>query len=486
MPKHDLILLALDESPVQHLIQRALHAVSYETALAEDREKLDTLLQESVPALILMGEKFSGTSGIRLSRGILERLPTIPILIYAESDSHVLAKEVLQDGLSGYIYPPLRNDDIVGAVERSIQRARRLGDWLRREVKKTTASLEKRAAVSESELKRYERIFANIQDGVIIIDQKGRIQLLNQVMETAFEPIGEYRGKPILEMIDHPDLHALIERAKMVPMKYHEINFDDGRIYNAQLTPIEGIGSVITMQDISYLKQLERMKNEFVHTVSHDLRSPLTSVLGYTELVERIGTLSPQQIEFLGRIRSSVENITSLVNDLLDLSRLEAGFDTRRENVHIDKVLKSAIDTIEGQFKLNKLELTYNIAQNLPTLRGNPVRIRQLFDNLLSNAVKYSPSGGKIDISLEAEDDQIIFRITDEGPGIPATEQIRIFDKFYRATNIPDKVGGSGLGLAIVKSIVDAHQGRIWVESIKDQGSTFFVVLPAFTSEEPA
>jgi two-component system phosphate regulon sensor histidine kinase PhoR len=135
---------------------------------------------------------------------------------------------------------------------------------------------------------------------------------------------------------------------------------------------------------------------------------------------------------------------------------------------------------------LNKLELTYNIAQNLPTLRGNPVRIRQLFDNLLSNAVKYSPSGGKIDISLEAEDDQIIFRITDEGPGIPATEQIRIFDKFYRATNIPDKVGGSGLGLAIVKSIVDAHQGRIWVESIKDQGSTFFVVLPAFTSEEPA
>jgi PAS domain S-box-containing protein len=486
MPKKDLILLALDESPAQHLIQRALHAVSYETALAEDRDKLDNLLQESVPALILMGEKFSNASGTRISRGILERLPTIPILIYADSDSIVLAKEVLQEGLSGYIYPPLRNDDIVGAVERSIQRARRLGDWLRREVKKTTASLEKRAAISESELKRYERIFANIQDGVIIIDEKGKIQLLNQVMESAFELNGEYRGKPVLEIIDHPDLHALIERAKMIPMKYHEVNFDDGRIFNAQLTPIEGIGSVITMQDISYLKQLERMKNEFVHTVSHDLRSPLTSVLGYTELVERIGPLSEQQIEFLSRIRSSVENITSLVNDLLDLSRLEAGFDTRRENVQVENVLMSALNTIEGQCKLSKLELSLDIGKKLPVLRGNPVRIRQLFDNLLSNAVKYSPTGGKIDISLQAEDDQIIFRIADEGPGIPPTEQIRIFDKFYRASNIPDKVGGSGLGLAIVKSIVESHQGRIWVESIPNQGSTFFVVLPAYQPEKPS
>lgn len=484
MPKKDLILLALDHSPAQELIQRALHSVSYATALADDRDRLDTVLQESVPALILMGEQFSGASGIRISRGILERLPTIPILIYAERDSALLAKEVLQEGLSGYLYPPLRNDDIVGAVERSIQRARRLGDWLRREVKKTTASLEKRAAFSEAELKRYERIFANIQDGVIIIDEQGRIQMLNQVMGTAFEVSGEYRGNPVLETIDHPDLHALIERAGMVPMKYHEINFNDGRVFNAQLTPIEGIGCVITMQDISYLKQLERMKNEFVHTVSHDLRSPLTSVLGYTELVERIGPLSQQQVEFLGRIRSSVENITSLVNDLLDLSRLEAGFDTRRETVQVEKVLQAALSTIEGQFKLRKLVLSVNIGNGLPVLRGNPVRIRQLFDNLLSNAVKYSPEGGKVEVALQAEDDQIIFSISDEGPGIPATEQIRIFDKFYRATNIPDKVGGSGLGLAIVKSIVESHQGRIWVESVPNQGSTFFVVLPAYLPEK--
>jgi two-component system NtrC family sensor kinase len=225
------------------------------------------------------------------------------------------------------------------------------------------------------------------------------------------------------------------------------------------------------------------MKNEFVHTVSHDLRSPLTSVLGYAELVERIGPLNEQQTEFLNRIRSSVESITSLVNELLDLNRLEAGFDTRREVLHLENILESALDTMEGQFKLNDLSLSAEIAPNLPELRGNPIRLRQLLDNLLSNAVKYSPHGGKIRVSLSAEDDQIIFGISDHGLGIPPAEQMRIFEKFYRASNIPDVVGGSGLGLAIVKSIVETHQGRIWVESTLGKGSTFFVVLPAIKSD---
>jgi signal transduction histidine kinase len=285
-------------------------------------------------------------------------------------------------------------------------------------------------------------------------------------------------------VIDHPDIHLLLKRAQSLPLKYHEINFDDGRIYNAQYTPIGGFGSVITMQDISYLKQLDRMKNEFVHTISHDLRSPLTSVLGYTELIQRVGSINEQQLEFLDRIRSSVESITALVNDLLDLSRLEEGFDTRREFVRLENILKFALDTMEGQFNINDLKLKLDIGKELPELRGNPIRLRQLLDNLLSNAVKYSISGSTISVSLQAEDSQIIFRVKDEGVGIPQSEQVRIFEKFYRASNVPDQVGGSGLGLAIVKSIVDSHQGRIWVESAKGKGSTFFVVLPAYIPDK--
>jgi len=485
MPRRDLVLIALDDDTVLQLMQRALQAASYDVAVALNRNALNSIIQESTPALIMLEEQFDGLPGVRTAREILERFPTMPILIYSGQESLVLYKEILQAGLSGCLFPPLRNEDIIGTIERSLLRARHLGDWLRREVKRTTASLERRASLSESELKRYEFIFANIQDGVIILDETGCIQLVNRTTEIAFDISGkDCRGKLLSDVIAHPDVDALLKRVRNTPLKYHEINFDDGRIFNAQYTPISGFGSVITMQDISYLKQMDHIKNEFVHTVSHDLRSPLTSVLGYTELMERIGPLSEQQVDFLNRIRSSVESITSLVNELLDLSRLEAGFDTRREKVHFENVLKFALDTLEGQFKLNNLTVELEVGRDLPEVRGNPIRLRQLLDNLLSNAVKYSPKESTIRVSLQAEDSQVIFSIEDEGPGIPQTEQTRIFEKFYRASNVPDEVGGTGIGLAIVKSIVDSHQGRIWVESMPGAGSTFCVVLPACDIEK--
>ena len=485
MPKHDLILLAIEDASLTQLMQHALQAVSYEIAIASDHAAMENIVRESIPALVILSEQFDRQLGVKIAREILERFPTMPILIYAERESLALYKEVLQAGLSGCLYPPLHNDDIVGTVERSLQRARVLGDWLRREVKRTTASLEHRVILNKAELQRYEFIFANIDDGVIILDNDGKIQLMNKAMLVAFDlPDKGYLGRPVSEIIDHPDFSVLLNRAQMVPLKYHEINFDDGRIYNAQFTPLKDVGSVITVQDISYLKQVDRLKSDFVHTVSHDLRSPLTSVLGYAELVSRVGPLNDQQVEFLGHIRTSVENITSLVNELLDLSRLEAGVDTRRETIRLENILKFALDTLEGQFKLKSLALQSEIAEDLPEMRGNPIRLRQLLDNLLTNAVKYAPSGTTIRVSLRAEDGLLIFSVADDGPGIPRSEQGRIFEKFYRASNVPEKVSGTGLGLAIVKSIVDSHQGRIWVESVVGKGSTFFVVLPAYSSEK--
>lgn len=480
MPKRDLILIALDDFTILQLMQRALHAVSYETAIASDRASLDKIVQETIPALALIGENFDGLPGVKVGREILQRLPTMPILIYADRESIALYKEITLAGLSGCLYPPLRNVDITGSVERSLQRARHLGDWLRREVKRTTASLERRANLSEAELQRYEYIFANIDDGVLILDDHGCIQLMNRAMQVIFDlPDKGYRGRPASEIIDHPDVNVLLMQAQTVPLKYHEINFDDGRVYNAQYTPLKGIGWLVTIQDISHLKQVDRVKNEFVHTISHDLRSPLTSVLGYTELIGRVGPLNEQQDEFMGRIRTSIKNITTLVDELLDLSRLEAGFDARREIVHLENILKLALDTLEGQFRLNNQTVQLDVGKDLPELWGNPLRLRQLLDNLLSNAAKYSPSGSTIRVSLHAEDSWVIFNVIDEGPGIPKSEQVQIFEKFYRASNVPDRVGGTGLGLAIVKSIVEAHQGRIWVESVVGKGSTFFVVLPA-------
>jgi two-component system NtrC family sensor kinase len=286
-------------------------------------------------------------------------------------------------------------------------------------------------------------------------------------------------GKPVLDVITHPDVLTLITRADTSdPYQYHEVSFPDGRVGNAQFTAIQGVGYALTMQDITYLKEVDRIRSEFVHTVSHDLRSPLTSVIGYSELLERVGPLNETQREFVARIQDSIQHITSLINDLLDLGSIEAGMDTHREFVQLEGILRYTVNMLEGQIKAKQLKIHIDIAASLPALRANPIRLRQVFDNVIGNAIKYSHVNGEIHISIRAEENQVILQVRDDGPGIPASDQPHIFDKFYRGTNITSDVEGSGLGLAIVKNIVENHQGRIWVESTVGTGSSFFIVLP--------
>jgi two-component system NtrC family sensor kinase len=480
MPKQDLILLALDASPALNLMERALSAAGYAVAVARDRSGLDNSLQEAVPALLIIGENFSAQSGFTLSAEILDRFPTLPIILYADKDTTGLAKFSLKVGLSGYLYPPLKISDIVEEAQRCLARARRLGDWLRREVKRTTSSLAQKAELSEAERQKLEAIIANIQDGVIVMDGNKNIILINRAMRDIFnlEEKG-LLGKPLSDAISNDDLNALLARAGDSVLKYHEVNLDDGRVYNAQYAPIPHVGAAVTLQDISYLKELDRLKSDFIHTISHDLRSPLTAILGYTELVERTGPLTPTQREFLHRLQGSIHHITSMVNELLDLGRLDAGFDTRREIIHIENILQYSLDLYENQVKKKNINLEVDIAPDLKPLRANPIRIRQMLDNLIGNAIKYTPPGGSVQVNVSMEADQIAVRIKDTGIGIPPEEQGRIFEKFYRASNAAKGAEGSGLGLAIVKSIVESHQGRVWVESVVGKGSTFVALLPS-------
>jgi len=239
----------------------------------------------------------------------------------------------------------------------------------------------------------------------------------------------------------------------------------------------------VTMQDITHLKELDRIKSDFVSTVSHDLRSPLTAILGYVELIGRAGPVTDQQREFIHRVQMSVNNITSLINDLLDLGRIEAGFDTRKEIVPLAAIIQYAVEGLRTRINEKGQILTLSIEEKLPSVLGNPVRLRQLINNVLGNSVKYTSRGGQIGICLRAEAGQVIIQVSDNGPGIPPADQPYIFDKFYRASNVPNDVPGTGLGLAIVKSIVENHQGRIWVDSTLGQGSIFTVVFPIADEE---
>jgi len=331
---------------------------------------------------------------------------------------------------------------------------------------------------SEAERRKLETILLQTENAVIVVDPDHRILVMNKAAQEAFNVQGDFIGRSVVEAIDDPKLLALI-REPGISVKREEIEVSDGRIFNAVKSPIRGVGQAVVMHDISHLKELDRIKSEFVTTVSHDLRSPLTAILGYVELIERAGPTTSQQDEFISRIKLSVEQITNLVSDLLDLGRIEAGLDSTHEETPISVLARYAVESMRVPAEAKGLSMQLQVEDDLPMVNGDPVRLRQMIGNLLENAVKYTPSGGQVCLEANSEDSQIILRVLDDGPGIPPSDQPYLFDKFYRASNIPTDVPGTGLGLSIVKSIVDHHNGRIWVDSQMGEGAVFTVVLPA-------
>ncbi len=329
------------------------------------------------------------------------------------------------------------------------------------------------------ERQKLETILTGIGDGVIVVDSEKRVLLANHAARAAFGVAqDDISLQPIERVFPHEQLLEMLTEAHPLLPYRCELNLDDGRTLNAQLTQIPGVGLAVTMQDITHLKELDRIKTDFVNTVSHDLRSPLTAILGYVELIERVDPVSERQREFIHRVQISVRNITNLINDLLELGRIESGFDTRKEFVPLSVIVQYSVDSLESTIIEKEHKLTLDFSDQNAKIFGDPTRLRQLVDNLIGNAIRYTPKSGQIKIRLMAETDQIILQIEDTGPGIPPADQPYIFDKFYRASNIPPDVPGSGLGLAIVKSIVENHQGRVWVDSSLGQGTVFTVVFP--------
>jgi two-component system NtrC family sensor kinase len=325
-----------------------------------------------------------------------------------------------------------------------------------------------------------EAILQGVEDGVMITDSDGRMILANRMARSLFG-LGDsaLAGKSFRETIANPELQFLFSRRQNEDPRSRriEITLPDERIFSASVTPIEGVGYAIDMHDITHLKELDRLKSEFVAAVSHDLRSPLTTILGYVDLIERAGPVTPQQKEFILRVQNSVGSITALIADLLDLGKIESGIDTHKEPMQIGLMIRSALESIRARSEDKRIQVKVTLQEELPQLFGNPIRLRQMISNLLDNAIKYTPEGGTVTLTCEREGDHILLRISDTGIGIPPSEEPYIFNKFFRATNAQN-TSGTGLGLSIVKSVVDFHGGRIWVDSTPGTGTTFTIVLP--------
>ncbi|HIP87282.1 MAG TPA: response regulator [Anaerolineales bacterium] len=332
---------------------------------------------------------------------------------------------------------------------------------------------------AETERRKLEAVLRETAEGVIVLDTHQRILLCNPTACAALGLPHDVVGRAATEVITNRSLQEVLRAApKLRRTLRTEVAVQDGRTFNAQLSPVEGVGFVLMMQDITHLKELDRIKSEFVSTVSHDLRTPLTTILGYVSLLDRVGPLNEQQREFVQKVKQSIENITNLISDLLDLGRIEAGYDLEMEPLHLEEVISEAVESFRAPAKEKRQDLRWE-RRELPLVNGNPRRLRQVIDNLLSNAIKYTPEGGWVAVEAYEEDNHIVVRVADNGIGIPLEDQPYIFERFYRVeSEETEDIQGTGLGLAIVKSVIERHGGRVWVESQPGAGTTFTFVLP--------
>lgn len=331
----------------------------------------------------------------------------------------------------------------------------------------------------QQEKSKLEAILRGIEDPILVTDFQERLILINR---SAIQHLGlpsDALGRPLRAVAAHEELLSLFDR-KPPPGQTvrEEITLPSQLTFQATLTAVEGVGYVVVMRDITYLKELDRIKSEFVAIISHDVRTPLTTIRGYVSLLPRVGPLNPRQQEFVEKVERAMQTIVELLNNLLDLSRLESGYALSTQPCSLVEILNGAVQIIRPQAEAKGHTLIIEIPSDLPTLQGDPRRLEQVFLNLLSNAVKYTPPGGRITLRAREQDGYIAVQVSDTGVGIPPADLPHIFSKFYRIRREGDSTEGTGLGLAIVKSIVERHGGRVWAESEVGKGSTFTVLLP--------
>jgi PAS domain S-box-containing protein len=340
----------------------------------------------------------------------------------------------------------------------------------------------------EEQRGKLETILSGSHDLIVVTDEHGGVLLLNPAAAEAFgvEP-QQATGCSVCEVVGNEALDGLFDGAPPGNgVRNLEVPLTDGRTFHAGLSPVAGVGWVLIMRDITHLRELDRMKSDFVASITHDLRSPLTAIHGALRLLPQIGQLNEEQREFAERAMRNVEQMDELITSLLDIGRIEAGLAMEMAPVRLEEVVEEVVANLQGEAKSKELALDAVIADDLTPVKGNHTRLVQVMSNLLDNAIRYTPPGGSVVVRASDDGEEVTVSVSDTGVGIPAHARDHVFEKFYRVEGRETLSSeGMGLGLATVKSIVEKHGGRVWVESKEGEGSTFYFVLPTIAAGSP-
>ncbi|HSB06971.1 MAG TPA: ATP-binding protein [Thermodesulfobacteriota bacterium] len=345
----------------------------------------------------------------------------------------------------------------------------------------------------------HQAILGGMAEGLLLVDGRGRILLVNEALQRLLAISSKVTDKTTLEIIRNVELVEAIQGAlHEATDKAFEISLPStrGRTFEVNVVGIPSSsdemdqrepkrkGVIAVFHDITRLKDLERIRQDFVANVSHELRTPLTTIKGYVETLLEGAWKEEISFQFLQVIKRHSDRLAKIVEDLLTLSKIESpGFQLKIEEIALRELIADAIDFVKEGAEKKRISIITRDASSSLAVQGDRTYLEQVLINLLENGIKYTPEGGKIEIVTSQKNEQDIqCSIQDTGIGIPEEDLSRIFERFYRVEKgRSQEQGGTGLGLSIVKHIVQAHGGKAWAESQLGKGSTFYFTLPKYS-----
>ncbi len=343
-------------------------------------------------------------------------------------------------------------------------------------------------AETKREREKLSHILSNTADIVIVCSMDDRLVLINQAALLALRLYASenYLGRPFFEVFSHTTLTDVYRKSRLSgEPTISETILPNDRIYHVNITLQENVGCIIVMHDITPFKEMDRLKSDLIATVSHDLKQPLAVMNGYTELLMMHKKFDPTGMNFIEMVRKSIHNMRQLIDDLLDLGKIESGIKLDYQATPIQSLITDCIESLRPTVLTKNMALTAEIPVDLPPVHADRARLQQILTNLIGNAVKYTQPDGWVKVNAEERDTMLRITVQDNGMGISPEDQIHIFDRFYRVRRPEtDSIEGTGLGLAIVKSLVEAHNGQIGLESRLGEGTTFYLLLPIHRQED--
>lgn len=347
-----------------------------------------------------------------------------------------------------------------------------------------SASMKQALATLSGEKGKLDTVLSTMTDGVIVTDAAGNVDLANPAAARlcSFEE-AQVRGQPFIELIgDHQMDTALRECLRTGRSQSLQTDSTTGRFLRVVVVPLLAGGTggaLIVLQDLTEMRSLQTMRREFVGNVSHELRTPLAAIKAIVETLED-GAIDdrPAAMDFLAKVDAEVDGLTQMVNELIELSRVETGkADLNMEPTNLNRILEQVVAHLSPQGERAGISLSVDLDPDIVMVPADGDRIYQITTNIVHNAIKFTAAGGKVVVRSKCVGDMVTVSVADTGAGISKEDQRHIFERFFKADRSRSTVG-SGLGLAIAKHVVQAHRGKIWVESEEGRGSTFSYTLP--------